>query len=109
MEHLTAKEGKTAAIVSYLTIIGTLIALFMNQQAKNDFARFHIRQAFGIHLVFWILGYFVGMFDSWLITSSFWIFIFVLWVYGFLGALQERKTIVPLLGEKFQEWFGFIQ
>ncbi|UOB17362.1 DUF4870 domain-containing protein [Abyssalbus ytuae] len=109
MENLTVKEGKTAAIISYLTIIGAIIAVFMNQEKQNTFARFHIRQAFGIHVAFWLLGYFIGMFNSWLVTSGFWIFFFVLWIYGFLGALQERKTIMPLLGESFQKWFTFIK
>ena len=34
------EEGKTAAIVAYLTIIGTIIAYFMNSDSKNTFAAF---------------------------------------------------------------------
>lgn len=91
-----------------MTLIGTVIALFMNMEPKNLFASFHIRQALGIHLVFWLLGYFIGNFDSWLISISFWIFVFVLWLYGFLGALQEKPNQVPFLGAFFQKWFTFI-
>ena len=35
-----AEEGKTPAIVAYLTIIGTIIAYFMNNENKNPFASF---------------------------------------------------------------------
>ena len=51
-----SKPGKTTAIVAYITIIGCLIAITMNIEPKNAFARFHIRQAFGIHVLFHALA-----------------------------------------------------
>ena len=44
--------GKTTAIVAYFTLIGSLIALSMNNDPKHEFARFHTRQAFGLHIMF---------------------------------------------------------
>ncbi|WP_340063077.1 hypothetical protein [Ascidiimonas aurantiaca] len=108
MENVTYKEGRTTAIISYITIIGCLIALFMNLEPKNPFARFHIRQALGIHILFYALGFLISQFDSWLISSAFYVFIIVLWGYGFIGALQCKKTQIPFLGEKFQQWFKFV-
>ena len=35
------KTGKTMAIVSHITIIGCLIAIFMNLEPKNRFAGFY--------------------------------------------------------------------
>ncbi|WP_224482881.1 DUF4870 domain-containing protein [Robertkochia aurantiaca] len=104
-----AAAGKTTAIIAYCTLIGTLIALFMNLETKNDFARFHIRQAFGIHLLFWLLGYVVGNFDSLMVSTAFWLGIFVLWLYGFIGAVQEKENQIPVIGEYFQRWFTFIK
>ncbi len=103
------KQARTTAIVSYLTIIGCIIAIFMNLDAKNDFARFHIRQAFGILIAFYALGIVVSQFDSWVISSSFYVFFIILWVYGFLGAIQSKKTVIPVLGNLFQTWFKFIK
>lgn len=103
-----AEEGKTAAIVAYLTIIGTIIAYFINNDTKNSFASFHIRQALGIHITYFLLGALVSIFDSWLITWPFWIFIFVLWAYGLVTALQGEQREVPLLGNNFQKWFSTI-
>ena len=100
------EKGKTTAIVSYFTIIGSIIAIFMNQEEnRSEFASFHIRQALGIFLTFLLLGYPVGHFDSWMISSAFWVFIFILWVYGFLGVLSGEKRIVPLVGDFYQNMF----
>ncbi|MFT3793132.1 hypothetical protein [Flavobacterium sp.] len=101
----TVEEGKTTAIVAYLTIIGAVTAIFMNQDKKNEFASFHIRQALGIFLSFFLLSYFVGNIDSWTASVAFYIFYFVLWMYGFLGMLQGKMNLIPVLGQYFQKFF----
>ncbi len=102
------EEGKTAAIVAYLTIIGTIIAYFMNSDSKNTFAAFHIRQALGIHITFYVLGVLVGLFDSWLVSSAFYIFIAILGIYGLVTAIQGEQKEVPILGNYYQKWFSTI-
>jgi uncharacterized membrane protein len=106
--NTTADTGKTTAIVAYLTIIGTIIAYFMNNDTRNTFASFHIRQALGIHITFYLLGALISIFDSWMISWAFYIFIIVLWGYGFITALQGEQKEVPFLGDKFQKWFSTI-
>lgn len=102
----TADKGKNTAIVAYMTIIGAVIAIFMNQEEnKSDFASFHIRQALGLFLSFFILGYFVGYANSWTVTFAFYLFYFILWIYGFLGAVQQQKREIPLVGSFFQNIF----
>lgn len=101
----TVEQGKTNAIISYITIIGAVIAMIQNSESKNSFASFHIRQALGIELLFLALGYPVGYFDSWMITSAFYLFFFILWIYGFLGALQGQRNLVPFLGPLSQNVF----
>jgi hypothetical protein len=44
MENQTIQDGKTMAIISYITWVGTLIAFIMNNDKHNSFAAFHIRQ-----------------------------------------------------------------
>ena len=99
------EQGKQTAIVSYLTIIGTIIAIFMNNETKNWFASFHIRQALGIFITFFLLGYPIGYFDNWMVTASFWTFIFILWIFGFMNALNGEQKPVPFLGELYQKLF----
>ncbi|MGX7668575.1 DUF4870 domain-containing protein [Flavobacterium pedocola] len=105
MENNTVEQGKTTAIISYITIIGTIIAFLMNNEKKNTFAAFHIRQALGINLMFYIIGWFIGYFNNWGVSSAFYIFFVVLWVFGLIGAIQGEQKIVPLVGNYFQDWF----
>ena len=100
------EKGKQTAIVSYLTIIGSVIAIFMNQEEnRSEFASFHIRQALGIFITFFLLGYPIGYFDNWMVTASFWTFIFILWLFGFMNALNGEQKPVPFLGDLYQKLF----
>lgn len=103
MENSTVEQGKTMAIISYITIIGTIIAFIMNNSKKNLFASFHIRQMIGIFLIFLIAIPLekVSMTLSWAVN----IFGMILWVIGLIGAIQGKESKVPLLGNQFQEWF----
>ena len=102
------KEGKTTAIVAYMTMVGALIAISMNTEPKNEFARFHIRQAFGLHLMFLGFALFLSNWYSDYAWYGLYIFYVVLWFYGFLSALNDKKQEVPILGPYFQKWFTFI-
>lgn len=104
MENLD--NSRNTAIIAYFTIIGSVIAIFMNQEEnKSEFASFHIRQALGLFISFFLLGYFVGYADSWTATSAFYIFYFILWIYGFTGALKRQKRELPVVGAFFQNTF----
>jgi uncharacterized membrane protein len=105
MDFKTIEEGRQMAIISYITIIGLVIAFSMNVDKKNEFARFHIRQALGLGILFFTISLFIGYFDSWMISGSFYVFFIVLWVFGLTNAIQSEHTPVPLLGDYFQDWF----
>tara|TARA_R110002126_G_C10490123_1_gene503599 strand:+ start:12457 stop:12783 length:327 start_codon:yes stop_codon:yes gene_type:complete len=105
MENTSVSEGKTAAIIAYLTIFGTIVAYIMNRSKKNYFTSFHIRQMIGIVLLGLINKYVVydilGSIAGWILG----VFIFILWVIGFIGAIQGEEKEVPVVGEHFQNWF----
>lgn len=109
MDENTIKEGKTYAIVAYITIIGTLIAFYMSQDKKNTFTAFHVRQSLGLWLIYFILGYIVGGFDNLMISTSFWIFFLVLFTYGIIGAASGKLNKLPLIGGYFQNIFKSLQ
>ena len=109
MTEDTTQDGKSLAVVSYITLIGTLIAFFLNKDKGNSFTAFHIRQALGLWLMQMVLGYVVSGFDSWMITYSFWIFFVILFIYGILGALTGKHNEVPLVGPFFQKIFASIK
>ena len=104
MENVTVNEGKTAAIISYLWIPGLIIAFIMNSTKKNAFASFHIRQMIGLmvlNIIAIIISRYVSTSAAWVID----ILALVLWIIGFVGAIQGEEKKVPLLGDQFQEWF----
>ncbi len=103
------KEGKATAITSYITIVGALIAMSMNSEPKNAYARFHTRQAFGLHLVFLGCALFLSVWFSKYAWIALYIFYFVMWLYGFLGAISGKLNPLPVLGPYFQKWLTFIQ
>lgn len=105
----SAEDGKVTAIVAYITIIGLIIAFILNSEKKNSFASFHIGQMVGLtisEIVIWILGFipFIGPIIYWIGS----IFLFILWIIGIASAINLKEKPVPVLGEKFQEWFGNI-
>lgn len=86
------------AIICYITVIGWIVALLMNQSNRSFFASFHIRQSLGIYLfsflaVVPLLSQVVG------------IIVLVLWIIGFVNAIQKQMKPVPVVGEYFQDWF----
>ncbi len=101
----TIEEGKMIAITSYILIVGVLIAMSMNSENKNSFASFHIRQSLGLSITFVALGLLIGNFGSPMITISMWVFISILWTYGFFSAIKGEVRPIPLLGEFFQKVF----
>ena len=105
MEDPVVKEGKTLAIVSYITIFGTLIAFVLNQNKHNSFAAFHIRQGIGLALLSFIVNFIERYMHlgwlTWLLSMG----VFVLYVIGIIGAIQGKEQRIPLLGDQFQEWF----
>ena len=108
MENNTIEEGKTIAIMSYILVVGVLIAMSMNAENKNTFASFHIRQALGISLTFISLGLIISNFDSMMISLPMWVFVSILWTYGIFSAIKGDTKPMPLLGNFFQKWFSSI-
>ena len=108
MKNNTIEQGKTAAITSYILIIGVFMAMSMNSENKSPFASFHIRQALGLSITFISLGLIISNFDNPMLSISMWIFVSVLWAYGIFSAINGETKPLPLLGNLFQKWFKSI-
>lgn len=102
-------SGKTTAIIAYLSPVGTLIALTMNMDPKDEFARFHIRQTFGLNLFFIAFALFISQWLYFYASIGLYISYMVLWTYGFIGVLNNKKQPMPIIGSLSQKWFTFIQ
>jgi uncharacterized membrane protein len=106
MEH-TNPSPKIIALLAYLTILGWIASLIFNNNHPSSLAKFHIRQALGIHLIFVAAGLVISVpIVGWITGGLAWLFAFVLWLIGVLDAIAESEDkTVPILGDQFQEWF----
>lgn len=108
-------DQKTISWVSYITIIGWIVALvsYNGSPDKGPLAKFHLRQSLGIFITGFVL-YLVFIFLIFVIPFIFflmpilWIAIFVLWLLGLIAAANGQEKPVPLVGEFFQKAFTFI-
>lgn len=99
-------EGKTIAIIAYITLIGLIIAFVLNIEKKNSFALYHLRQALGLGLTGLVFGIInIIPILGWFISIIGFIILFIMWLSGLLSALNGKEKPVFLLGEKYQEWF----
>ena len=111
-------NGKTAAIISYLTPIGWLIAYFgFYQNNKTALASYHLRQTLLFYIVWAILRFGLSILLSaiWLATGFFSLFtllwviqiiFFVLWIIGLIAAVNGEQKEIPVLGDKAQRIFS---
>lgn len=109
MDNATVEEGKTTAIIAYITVIGFIIAIVMNSTKKNEFAAFHIRQMLGLVLLGLSISILSAIADIYILSLLLQIGLIVLWVIGLVSAIQGETKPVPLLGEQFQEWFASVR
>jgi uncharacterized membrane protein len=110
-------EGKSIAIISYITIIGWIVAYIMHGNNKSQLGAFHIRQS----LFLMICGFTTAIaqmlfvfipFLGWLISMLLYFVLlglFVLWIMGLIAAINGEEKPVPLLGAKAQELLKGIQ
>jgi uncharacterized membrane protein len=113
-------NGKTVGIVSYLTIIGWLVAYFgMHQTNKTSLGSYQLRQTLLLYIVafaIWIVVSFVfgalffassgGLWSLFLLID--WVVrigLFILWLLGFIGAINGEEKPIPIIGPMAQKMF----
>ncbi|MFT3932648.1 MAG: hypothetical protein QM726_03450 [Chitinophagaceae bacterium] len=110
-------DQKTIAWVSYLTLIGWIIALVSYNGApaaeRSSLAHFHLRQSFGI-MVTGIALYIAIIFLIFIIPFVFfllpfiWIVIIIFIILGIIAAVNGEEKPLPIVGEFYQKTFTFI-
>lgn len=99
-------QGKDIALISYLTIIGLVIAFVMNNDKKFEFAKFHIRQSLGLFLTAIALS-FIAIIPilGWLVWICGIFILLYMWIKGLMNAINGKEEVMPILGEKYAEIF----
>ena len=116
-------EDKTVAIVSYLTLIGFIVAIVLHSSKKTRLGAFHLRQGLGFMLTGlagWI-GVAIIMFILTLVLTfvKFLLVILIpliwlafvgsmiaLWVMEVMAAVNGQLKPMPVVGPLYQQWFG---
>ena len=120
INNIGTDNGKNVGIVSYLTIVGWLIAYFgMHQNNKTSLGSYQLRQTLLLHIAsavvhyalqaillhIWLSGGFFSLYSLlWLVNIAF----FILWLIGFIGAVNGEKKTIPIFGEWAQTMFSGI-
>ena len=90
------KEDNTVAIVSYITIIGWIVAFVLYGKNKTELGAYHLRQSLGLFLTGIVLWWIPII--GWILN----VLVFLFWIIGLIYAIQCEKKPVPIVGEFYQ-------
>jgi uncharacterized membrane protein len=106
-----ASEGMGCAILAYL-LIGIIWYFADEKMKKNNFVKFHVKQALVllivsiiISVVFSILGFILIWIPviGWVLLSILWVAYgigsFVLWLIGIIAAATSKQKVLPVIGQ----------
>ncbi len=103
------KNAKSSSIIGYFTLVGFIIAFFMNLEEKHPFTNFHLRQSLGLQTFFYAFGALVGLSNSQWAGYGFYICFFILWTFAVITTIQNKTEAIPLVGKIFQKAFNFLK
>lgn len=98
-------ESKVAAVVSYLTWIGWIVAVVLRADREEykecEFTRRHINQAFFINVIGLISGVLIGLPipGHLMVSGVVYTIRFVLWILGLVRAAMGVWKPLPIVGE----------
>ncbi|SDM59632.1 import component protein [Siphonobacter aquaeclarae] len=104
-------NNKSLSILSYITLIGWLIAYFTGKDQANDLLKYHLRQSLGLLIAGLLLS--IGLNILMAITSLYSLgylslVVLVLLIIGAINAANEVKKPLPIIGKMFENKFSFI-
>lgn len=94
---------KLVGVLSYITLIGWIVAIILHSNNKSEFGAFHLRQSLGLFATGFILGWIPVI--GWFL----WIGILALLIVGLIYAIQDQMKTVPLVGDFYQNLFSGIR
>ncbi len=104
-------NNKTLSIVSYITIIGWLIAFISGKDKADSLLRYHLKQSLGVVILSFILPTILGILISVThlgILGIIAILPLVLMIIGAINAANEVEKPLPLIGKIADDQFSFL-
>ncbi|XQW83518.1 hypothetical protein ACOYR1_10150 [Thalassotalea piscium] len=95
--------ARFVSIISYLTVVGWLVAIVLYGKHHSSVASFHLRQSLGLIATAAILSFIPLL--GWLLN----VFVAFFWLVALYHAIIGNKFTVPVLGEFYQQQLDFIR
>lgn len=99
--------GKKKAVLAHYTFIGMFIAMSMNSEKTDGFASLHIRNMFGLFVIF-ICSQVLVAYVNTIVGDIVWLLSILLWGYSFIVVRQNKPPSIPILSNFFTKWFTFL-
>ena len=107
-------KKRTIAIISYITLVGWLVAYFnYNKGKKHSLEKYHLEQSLGLGITSSILNIILGLaytLDSYflipLVINNF--LIFIISIAGIISSYYSVRLPLPLIGSYFENKFKFL-
>src|SRR5258708_1580729 len=89
-------EDRTVAILSYITLLGFIIAIVMHNGKKTKIGAFHLRQVLGLFITgFACFPLFIIPLLNLLMLPILGITFFVFWIMGIIAAVNGQEKPIP--------------
>lgn len=106
-----AAEDRTVAILSYITIIGFVVAIVLHSGKPTKLGAFHLRQMLGFIIAivaFWVCFMVIAFIP---VVNLLTIVLgplgglgfLIIWIMGLVAAIQGEAKPMPLVGAQFQK------
>ncbi|MDR0230407.1 MAG: DUF4870 domain-containing protein [Flavobacteriaceae bacterium] len=108
-------DNKTLSIVSYITLIGWLIAFFVGKEKADDLLKYHLKQSLGVLVLSFVLGIVIQIVAlaippmAWLVSTVLYVISIGYMVIGILNAIGAKQNPLPIIGAWADKTFTFIK
>ncbi|MDD3789458.1 MAG: hypothetical protein PHO94_12295 [Petrimonas sp.] len=99
-------QGKTVAIVSYITFIGWIIAFILHNNNRTSLGAFHLRQSAFLYIIGAALSILRRISDNGalgFLLALAGIVLFIFWIMGIIRALNSEEKPLPIIGKTAQD------
>lgn len=105
-------NNKTLSILSYVTLIGWLIAYLLGKDKADALLKYHLKQSLGLAIVSILLSIVLNVIASIVPALSFLsmvgLVILIFWILGIINAANGALKPIPVFGKAFENQFAFI-
>lgn len=105
-------NNKTLSIISYITIIGWLVAYFVGKDNADSLLKYHLKQSFALFIVTLVfsvaLNIIANIFPFLGFLSIISLAIWILAILGIINAINENEKPIPVIGKWAENQFSFL-